>query len=193
VPYWTKWYGGISADQARSIVATSDGGYAITGYSYSAGGEGGSDVFLVKTDSGGNLLWQNWYGGTGDDFGQSVVATSDGGFAIVGWSSSNGTHGGSDAFLVKTASDGTQQWAKWYGGTLDDWGYSVVATSDGGYAITGFSTSTGTHGASDVFLVKTDVEQGLARVGTSANFIVLYRGISDAYWNYVRVRIWKIH
>jgi hypothetical protein len=83
-------------------------------------------------------------------------------------------------------------WQKGYGGTGDDYGYSVVLTSDGGFAIAGISTSTGTAGANDVFLVKTDVEQGLARVDSTANTVVLYRGVSDSYWNYVRVRVWKI-
>jgi hypothetical protein len=83
---------------------------------------------------------------------------------------------------------------KWYGGTSNDAGQSVVQTSDGGYAIAGYSNSVGTAGSDDVYLVKTEVngEFGLARIDSTANTLILYRGANDAYWNYVRVRIWKI-
>ena len=191
-PTSQKWYGGTGGDLGYSVVQTSDGGYVIAGDSDSAGTNGGSDVFLVKTDSSGNLLWQKWYGGTITDIGFSVVQTSDGGYAIAGYSLSTGTAGGYDVFLVKADSSGNLLWQKWYGGTGNDYGRSVVQTSDGGYAIAGYSYSTGTAGSQDVYLVKTDVEQGLARVDSSANTLTLYRGISDQYWNYVRVRIWKI-
>jgi hypothetical protein len=72
-----------------------------------------------------------------------------------------------------------------------DVGYSVVQASDGGYAIAGVTYSYGA-GNTDVFLAKTDVESGLAWTDSTANTIILYRGATDIYWNYVRVRIWKI-
>jgi len=84
-------------------------------------------------------------------------------------------------------------WSKPFGGTSSDFGYSVVQSSDGGYAIAGLTFSFGA-GSYDVYLVKTDVygDFGLARVDSSANTLTLYRGANDVYWKYVRVQIWKI-
>jgi len=81
--------------------------------------------------------------------------------------------------------------SKTYGGLGADFARSVVQTSDGGYALAGYTDSFGA-GGYDFYLVKTDVEMGLARTGLTNNTITLYRGKTDLYWNYVRVRIWLI-
>ena len=189
---WNKTYAGIYNDCGYSLVQTIDGGFAIAGYTYSSGA-GGSDVFLVKTDASGNQLWNKTYGGTNDDFGRSLFQTGDGGFAIAGYTASFGFGVGYDAYLVKTDAMGNQLWQETYGGANSDEGYSLVQTSDGGFAIAGSTNSSGA-GGTDVYLVKTDVEGefGLARVGSTLNTLTLYRGFNDVYWNYVRVRIWKI-
>jgi hypothetical protein len=191
LPGWNKTYGGTDTDYGYSVVQTSDGGYAITGYTYSFGA-GGTDVYLVKTDANGNIQWSKTYGGTDTDVGYSVVQTSDGGYAIAGYTLSFGA-GGSDVYLVKTDSLGNMVWSKTFGGTGADHAYSVVQTADGGYAITGYTYSFGA-GGYDVYLVKTDVygDFGLARTDSTANTLTLYRGANDVYWNYVRVQIWKI-
>ena len=146
---WTQRYGDTSADFATSVIQTSDGGYAIVGctFSYFAGGA----VWLVKVDASGTLQWNKTYG-TG--FGYSVVQTSDGGYAIAGETSSIGA-GNADAWLIKTDSSGTMQWSQTYGGADIDVGYSVVQTSDGGYAIGGHTYSFGA-GDADFWLVKVD-------------------------------------
>ena len=140
-------YGGSKDDFGYSLVQTSDGGYAIAGYtgSFSAGDW---DVYLVKTDSVGNMQWNKTYGGTNDDTGWSVIQTSDGGYAIAGITRSFGGSGGK-VYLVKTDSAGNMQWNKTYGERPESFGWSLVQTYDGGYAITG-STS------GDFYLVKTD-------------------------------------
>jgi hypothetical protein len=82
------------------------------------------------------------------------------------------------------------QWSKTYGGTNDDGAQALVQTSDGGYAVAGPTGSFGA-GNDDFWLVKTDVEYGLAWIDSTANTITLYRGATDAYWNFVRVQIWQ--
>jgi hypothetical protein len=151
--YWAKTYGGAGNDYGFSVVQTSDGGYVIAGDT-SSFGLGGSDIYLVKTDSSGNQLWQRTYGGAGDDVGYSVQQTSDGGYVIAGWTTSFGA-GGYDIYLVKTDSSGNQLWQGTYGGTGNEEGCSVQQTSDGGYIIAGYVTPFGS-GGSDVYLVKTD-------------------------------------
>jgi hypothetical protein len=188
---WNQTYGGTDNDFGYSVVQTSDGGYAITGSTFSYGA-GSWDFWLVKTDAAGNEQWNQTYGGTSMDRGDSMVQTIDGGYAITGSTFSYGA-GGADFWLVKTGSVGTAQWNQTYGGTGDDYGFSMVETSDGGYALAGFTYSFGA-GGMDVWLVKTDVEgeSGLAWTDSTADSITLYRGTTDVYWNYVRVRVWKI-
>jgi predicted secreted protein len=149
---WNQTYGGPKDDEAECVIQTSDG-YAIAGYTNSTGA-GGLDFWLVKTDSYGNMLWSRTYGGAGDEAANAVVQTSDQGYALAGWTTSFGA-GGYDFWLVKTDYSGTMQWNQTYGGGGDDAGFSLVLTSDGGYALAGF---TGSYGAGDYdgFLVKTD-------------------------------------
>ena len=147
---WNKTWGGAGVDYGKSIVQTSDGGYAVTGHTVSYG----ADMFLVKYDASGNLSWSKTWGGASTDYGQSLVQTSDGGYAITGYTVSYGA-GGADVFLAKYDASGNLSWNKTWGGTSADYGCSLVQTSDGGYAITGQTTSYGA-GSYDMFLVKYD-------------------------------------
>jgi len=146
---WNETYGRPNNDYGFSGVQTSDGGYAIAGYTNSYGS--GYQVYLVKTFAGGTMAWNETYGGAGSDYGYSVVQTSDGGYAIVGYTDSYGS--GYQVYLVKTKSGGTMDWSKTYGGSGNDYGRSVVQTSDGGYAIVGYTDSYGS--LFQVYLVKT--------------------------------------
>jgi hypothetical protein len=186
-------------DYGRSIVQTSDGGYAIGGETDSFGN---ADFWLIKTDASGNYVWDKTYGGTGWDGANSIVQTSDAGYILAGQTNSFGA-GGNDLWLVKTDTDGNMQWNQTFGGTGDDWtggaGSSVVQTLDGGYALAGYTNSFSGDGSYQVWLIKTDssgseiggIESGLVWTYSSANTITLYRGATDTYWNYVRVRLWK--
>jgi hypothetical protein len=150
---FAKTYGGTGSDNASSVQQTSDGGYMVAGYTESFGA-GGSDIFLIKTDASGNVIWAKTYGGTGGDWASSVQQTSDGGYIVAGYTASFGA-GYYDIFLIKTDANGNIQWAKTYGGTALDWPYSVQQTSDGGYIVAGYTWSFGA-GYSDIFLIKTD-------------------------------------
>ncbi len=150
---WSQTYGGTNNNYAHSMVQTSDGGYALAGYAESYIADDPS-FWLVKTDSAGNLQWNQTYGGAVYDYAYSVVQTSDGGYALAGMTDSYGA-GGYDFWLVKTDSIGNPQWNRTYGGASYEIAYSMVHTSDGGYALTGFSASFGA-GKYDVWLVKTD-------------------------------------
>jgi hypothetical protein len=187
---WDKTYGGAGWEGgAQSMIQTVDGGYALAGETTSYGDVHG-DFWLVKTDSAGNCQWNKTYAGANEDDAHSVVQASDGGYAIAGDAYSYVTTS-ADIWLVKTDSAGNLQWSKTCGGTDGDSAYSLVQAFDGGYTLAGYTYSSGA-GQSDAWLVKTDVEMGLARTGLTNNTITLYRGETDLYWNYVRVRIWLI-
>jgi hypothetical protein len=132
---WTKTIGGHETEKGYSLIQTSDGGYAIAGYTESFGA-GGYDVYVVKLDANGNLQWTKTIGGPKDDWGTSLIRTSDGGYAIAGYTDSFGA-GGWDVYVVKLDAHGNLQWTKTIGGPGYEIGFSLIQTSDGGYAIAG--------------------------------------------------------
>jgi hypothetical protein len=150
---WNKTYGGAEKEGAYSIVQTDDGGYALAGPTYSFG-MGNGDFWLVKTDANGEVQWNKTYGGTNWEEPRCMIKTSDGGFAIAGFTTSYGA-GGRDFWLIKTDSNGNEQWNKTYGGAGNEEAYSIVQTVDGGYALLGTTLSFGA-GWGDFWLVKTD-------------------------------------
>jgi hypothetical protein len=149
---WTRTYGGSNDDRAYSVKQTSDGGYILTGRTVSFGI--GGDIYVVKTDSGGDTLWTRIYGGNSQDVGFSIQQTNDGGYIIGGMTLSFGA-GNGDFYIIKINSFGDTLWTRTYGGSEADWAYSVQQTSDGGYIIGGETWSYGA-GSNDFYLIITD-------------------------------------
>jgi hypothetical protein len=168
---WQKTYGGTNDDYAKSILQTSDGGFIIAGHTSSNDGDvtnnhGKFDYWILKLDSQGTIQWQKTYGGTNDEFTESILQTSDGGYIIAGFSRSNdgdvkGNHGNEDYWIIKLNSRGTLLWQKALGGSQWDSANSILQTSDDGYIIAGYSRSNdgdveGNHGKEDYWIVKLD-------------------------------------
>jgi hypothetical protein len=190
---WNNTYGGTDFDGAESIVQTVDGGFALGG-STSSFDAGMGKAYLIRTNSYGYLMWQKLYGGRSWESFESLVEASDGGFVMAGTTASL-TQDGNYIYIVKTDGFGNQVWQQ-TNGLVNSWTYGqcIVKTSDGGYAVAGHISHSSVGGYYDIVLVKTDGqgEFGLTRTDTTTNAITLYRGANDSYWNYVRVRIWKI-
>lgn len=150
---WSQTYGASGDNEAYSMIQTSDGGYALAGYTTTLG-SGGRQMLLVKTDANGNMVWSQTYGGGGDSEAYSVIQTSDGGYALAGYTDSTGA-GGYDLYLVKVNGTGAIEWSQTFGGAGDDYAYSIVQSSDGGYTLAG-SMYSFSDGYSNFWLVKTD-------------------------------------
>jgi len=151
---WSRAVGGADFDDGYSVVQTSDSGYAVAGNTASFGA-GCNDLFIVKFSSTGTVEWSRAIGETELEYGRSVVQTTDGGYALAGYTNSFGVIDYAyDNFIVKLDSAGAVEWARTVGGTETDYCYSIVQTSDGGYAFTGSTTSFGIE--CDLFIVKFD-------------------------------------
>jgi hypothetical protein len=147
---WERNYGGTDDDAGYSVQQTQDGGYIVAGATYSFGNNW--QVYLVKTNAFGDILWTRNYGGTGDDQGWSVQQTQDGGYIVAGSTSSFGNF--YQVYLIKTNATGDTLWTRNYGGASWDLGYSVQQTQDSGYIVAGETNSFGNGG--QVFLIKTN-------------------------------------
>jgi len=150
---WDKTFGGAESDWGFCVEQTSDRGYIIAGFtrSYGAGLE---DIWLIKTDSNGNQVWDRTFGGPDVDYGLWVQQTLDGGYIVAGRTRSYGA-GGVDAWVIKTDSGGSEEWSRTIGGSDGDWIRAVQQTSDGGYVLTGSTRLFGS-GSEDLWLVKLD-------------------------------------
>jgi len=153
-PNFCKTIGGPAGEAGKSLIQTSDGGYAIAGATYSFG-VGEADVYVVKLDANGNLQWTKTIGGPAFEGGYSLIQTSDGGYAIAGVTQSFGA-GQLDVYVVKLNADGNLQWTKTISAKNENLGrFSLIQTSDGGYAIAGHTYSFGA-GGDDGHVVKLD-------------------------------------
>lgn len=150
---WSKTVGGGKGEWCSSIVQTKDGGYAVTGYSFSFG-SGKSDFYIFKLDSNGKLLWSKTIGGTDYDVARDIILTEDGGFALAGYTFSYG-EGSSDLFIVKLDVNGKLEWSKTIGGTGLEEARSIIQTKDRSFVIAGYTDSFGA-GFKDYYIVKLD-------------------------------------
>ncbi|OFY67389.1 MAG: hypothetical protein A3H98_06175 [Bacteroidetes bacterium RIFCSPLOWO2_02_FULL_36_8] len=150
---WTKVYGGNQNESVQDFVQTSEGGYALGGYTESYG-SGGKDFYFIRTDSIGDTLWTKTYGGANDDEIESIRQTADSGYIIFGRTKSFGA-GSDDFYLIKTNPSGDTIWTKTYGGSGSEKGKTVQQTSDGGYILIG-QTQTYATFLSAICLIKTN-------------------------------------
>jgi hypothetical protein len=168
---WDFYYGGSANDYGQCMDYTPDGNIIIAGYTHSVDGNitanhGGFDIWVLKTDLSGNILWQRTYGGSLKEHAYDIKATADSGFIVAGYTESNdgdvsGNHGGLDMWVIKLDHDGNPVWQKTYGGTKTDICYVVIPTPDGGYALAGTTYSsngdfTENNGAGDYCIIKID-------------------------------------
>jgi len=154
---WHRVFGGKKNDGPAGFGAlqeTPDGGYLVAGYTWSYGRK--EDIWLVKLNSFGNIVWYKIIGGKETDWARSIIKCHDGNFIIVGKTVSSGA-GRGDVYVVKVDADGNILWEKTFGGSESDWANSILEIPDGGYLIVGGTRSYG-NGESDTYMVRLDAE-----------------------------------
>jgi hypothetical protein len=160
---WRRFFGRGDVSRGNAVVETPDGGYLVAGTAW-VSKERKSDVYLVRTGPGGDMLWDMTYGGEGRDEGLSVCLSEDGGCVIAGRTGSFGA-GKDDLYLIRTDAGGNELWSRTFGGKGRDEGRSVCRRPDGGYAAAGMTGSFGA-GEADAYLVIADSGGNLLHAGT---------------------------
>ena len=150
---WNRCYGGSGTDWGRDMLKTSDNGFLLFAQTTSNDGDisfnpspGAWSIWVVKTDSIGQIEWERCYGGSSWEWAYRIRETPDGGYIFTGWTASNDgdishNNGQHDFWVVKINSLGDIEWERAYGGSYVDWGQSIAPTIEGGYIVGGLSTS----------------------------------------------------
>lgn len=205
---WQKTIGGNDWDFAYSLKTTNDGGFIISGTTYSFG-NGNADGYVIKTDANGDTTWTKTYGGLKDDELKSVIQTADGNYALTGYTKSYNDSLG-DVWVLKINQSGDTLLRKFYGGNKSDVGNCVIQDSNSNIFVSGGTKSHSTGGNSETFIATFDqlngtlgynyidpstgeeyynaVTQGLngkiANCGITKNPVFGYDGIIDMYFSF---------
>lgn len=153
-----KLYGGNGSEEGKNLVQLSDGGFVIVGSSTSMTSEssGGKDVYVVRTDNIGNVMWERRYGGAGDDVGSSVIVEGNN-IYVCGeiTQDSLGIFGLRDVYVLNLdLNDGSLLDERQYGSTIrDEYGTDIIRLTNGGFFIT--STMLYPTDSSKYFLIET--------------------------------------
>jgi hypothetical protein len=161
---WAKVFGGSLFDAPQAITSTADGGAVITGSTHSnqsgnvGTNHGNSDLWVIKVNTNGDIVWNSLLGGTEYEAGSAVVETADKGYLIAGYSDSKDgdvgvTQGGDDLWVLKINSNGRILWSKTFGGTANDNESDVLLNADGSFYVSGI-TASNSHGGADGWLLK---------------------------------------
>ena len=150
-------YGDSLDERATALVEGVNPGYCLAGWSRSYSANGSADALMIKTDPLGVPMWSVISSGRNDDEAYSMVRTQDHGYTVTGWTASFGPGIPSrNVFVFKADSAGTQLWGWAYGGPADDEGYSIIETSDRGYAVCGLTRGFGPPPYPNIFVLRLD-------------------------------------
>lgn len=186
---WQKNYAGLNVAIGSSIRQTAFGEYIVAGSSSKGGPDSYYDIWVMKIDEIGTLVWEKTYGGSDNDGAKSLNETADEGIIVIGSTNSNDrdvtdNHGKYDFWLIKLNKEGELEWQKTFGGSDDDMANYIEITADENYVFTGRSKSkdgdvTNSHGLSDFWVLTVDSQGELLWQQS-------YGGTNEDYGNSVR-------
>ena len=173
---WTQTYGGVNDEVGWAIKQSSDEGYIIAGYTTSFGA-GGADIYLLKIDENGNVIWANTYGGSEDDIAYSIEIKNDV-CIVVGETQSFGS-GGKDIYVLFVDQFGNSFCEETYGGEFDDVAFASTTDANGETIIAG-STILSDSAAPDAFTMSID-PHGCEFIIGDVNGSDSYNGLDITY------------
>ncbi len=183
---WNKTLGGHGHDHIYSVLQSSDGGFIALGLSNSYGGED-DDIWVIKTDKNGVIIWNKTYGGSSSDAGYLIKQTSDGGYVIVGRTNSYSSYS-VDFWVIKINSAGIEQWNKSYdfNNGVSDIGRSIIQTRDNGFIVIGdFDPYTGSESEIIFFKINSIGNLQWKKIIGTDNFDRGYSILKDPEGDYV--------
>ena len=166
---WEQAFGGSRTDEGSDLALLPDGGYILCGYTMSSDGYvrrqlGDGDLWLIRLDRNGTILWEKTYGGSRRDSGTSITLTRDNAIVACGNTNStdnmvSGNRTSSDVWVIKTDLNGTLIWERTFGGSALDWGHSVIELASGDLMVAAVTASDDgdidmNHGAGDMWLMR---------------------------------------
>ncbi|MFC1734414.1 hypothetical protein ACFL6I_29290, partial [candidate division KSB1 bacterium] len=151
---YEKTYGLPGYNYGITSHQTADSGYIILGNK--SGSIGSNDIYLIRVDQLGTIIWDKAFGGTHVEWGDEMIITSDNHYLIAGYTNQNNNNG-YDILLLKVDTTGNLKWIKTYGGPDWDLGFSVIESADSNYYIVGETFSFGP-GGGDAYIIKTNAD-----------------------------------
>ena len=131
--YWARTYGSNLTDHAFAIQQTSDDGYIVVGYTDSFGA-GEFDIWVLKINSEGTVVWEKTYGRIHNDYARSIKQTTDGGYIVAGYTSTS-IGSNFDLLVLKLDEAGEIVWEKTFGESESESSRDIQQTIDGGYIV----------------------------------------------------------
>ncbi len=175
-PLWSMHYGGSGQEQFQRIIPSAGGGFVAVGYTESSDGDvstalGGRDVWVVRLDSLGQLMWELTLGGSQDEVGKDVLELPDGGLLVLASTSStdghvSGHHGAEDVWVVRLDASGKILWSRAYGGPLSESAERLLGTGDG-FVVVGYSQSA----SGDVPFNRGDFDYWIFKIDMAGNVL----------------------
>lgn len=133
--WFQKYFAGKEQAAAKKVLQTSDSGFIVAGVTFTDSGE--NDIYVVRTDRSGDTLWTGIYGGANNEQCFDMVESGDGGYVLVGNSTSFNATLNEDVYIIKIDSYGGFVWEKYFGSDNNDRANAIVRKDDGNYAIAG--------------------------------------------------------
>ena len=140
---WSKTFSRPDREWPYAMTATSDGGFLLAGLIH-PDGVNNVDIFLIKTDDTGGVVWEEAYGGSGDERAFAVTETSDGGYVVAGSTRSFSFANLEQAYVVKVDAGGTMIWDEYFGDGGNLQARDIIENPDGSLVLTGNTTDVGT-------------------------------------------------